>query len=220
MKKLNAHGAINGLLIPLIMVVILLLAAGAFGVWAYMERQDYKNNVDQKIAAAVEVAKRQLSSEKDNEFLEREKEPLKEYKGPAAYGSLVIKYPKTWGAYVSENASGNTPVDGYFNPVFVPGVTGENSYALRAQIANSAYAQEIKRFDSQVKTGKVSATPYIPANVPGVTGMRFDGEIMPNKVGSMVVVPMRDKTLKLWTESNNYLGDFNNIILPNYTFEQ
>jgi len=43
---------------------------------------------------------------------------------------------------------------------------------------------------------------------------------MPKVQGSMVLVPLRDKTLKIWTEADEtYLKDFNENILPNYTFE-
>ncbi len=219
MKKLDMRGALNTLLIPLILVTVLFLGAVVFGMWAFASRQDYKDNVSQKVDAAVEIAKQQTSSEKDNEFTEKEKLPLKEYTGPAAYGSLVIKYPKTWSAYVVEKAGG-TPIDAYFSPSFVPGIGTDASYALRAQVLDTSYAQEIKKYDGQVRAGRLTATPYIPAKVQTVTGMRFDGEVAQGKVGSMVVVPMRDKTLKLWTESSNYLGDFNDIILPNYTFSE
>ncbi len=52
---------------------------------------------------------------KDNEFIVREKQPLQTYTGPSAFGSISVKYPKTWSAYVDETNS-STPVDGYFHP--------------------------------------------------------------------------------------------------------
>ncbi len=219
MKKLNATGALDVFLIPLIVVTILLVAAGSFAVWAYMSRQDYKYNTDQKVAAAVEVAKKQTSTAKDNEFAEKEKLPLKEYDGPAAFGSVVIKYPKTWGAYVNEQDRGSTPIDGYFHPVFVPGTTSKTSFALRVQVLGSDYTTALKSYESQIKIGKIKAAPYVPPKVQSVTGMRLEGEVAPRKQGYMVILPMRDKTLKIWTESSEFLNDFNNNILPNFTFE-
>jgi hypothetical protein len=212
----------NRFLIPFIIVLLLFIGAGAFGIWAFVSRQDYKNNVQAKIDTAVQIATQQNSATKDKEFAEKEKLPLKSYQGPAAFGSLVVMYPKTWSAYVNEQQQGqsSTPIDGYFNPSFVPATTSQASYALRVQVLNSSYTNELKKYDSLVKTGKVKATPYVPAKVQTVTGMRLDGEIATGKTGAMVIVPMRDKTLKLWTESNTYMGDFNNIILPNYSFEQ
>jgi hypothetical protein len=40
----------------------------------------------------------------------------------------------------------------------------------------------------------------------------------PTGTGTMVLLPMRDKTLEIWTESNDYLNDFNTYVLPNMTF--
>jgi hypothetical protein len=51
-----------------------------------------------------------------------------------------------------------------------------------------------------------------------VTGVRVDGQIADNIQGSMIILPLRDKTQEIWTESNSFLPDFNNNILPNLTF--
>lgn len=220
MKKLNSWGRIDPLIIPLILVSLLLVAAGGFGIWAYMSRQDYKDNSDQKAAAAVEVAEQKTSTAKDNEFAEKEKLPLKDYAGPAAYGSVVVKYPKTWSAYVSEKSSGNAPIDGYFHPGFVPAVDGKISYALRMQVVNTNYVQALKQYDSRVKNGSLKAAAYVPAKQQTVTGTRFDGQVETDKTGVLIVLPLRDKTLKIWTESTDFINDFNNNILPNFTFEQ
>jgi len=44
------------------------------------------------------------------------------------------------------------------------------------------------------------------------------GQIINGKKGSMVMFPLRDKTLKVWTEADQFVGDFNNSVLPNLTF--
>ena len=61
----NEWGSMNTLLIPLILAVVFFFGALGFGVWAYMERSDYKLNSDQKAAAAVKVAEDKLSTKKD-----------------------------------------------------------------------------------------------------------------------------------------------------------
>jgi hypothetical protein len=217
MKISNERGSLNVLLIPFILVFLLMVAAAGFGAWAYIGRQDYKNNTDKKVAVAVDVAKKQEASVKDNEFIEKEKQPLKSYSGPAAYGSVVIKYPKTWGAYVVEN-QGSTPVDAYFHPNFVPATNTQTAFALRLQISSVAYDQELQQFDSSVKAGKVSVAPIKLPMVPSVSGVRIDGAITPLKSGSMVLLPLRDKTLKVWIESTQFSDDFNNNVLPNLVF--
>ncbi len=214
----DQRGTMNVLLIPLILVVLLLIGAIGFGAWAFSERQDYKNNTDTKITAAVEVAKQQTASEKDNEFLEKEKEPLKEYVGSDVVGTLALKYPKTWSAYIEEKEASNTPLDGYFHPNYVPASGDEIAYALRVQVISSSYESEVKQLENEAKKGSISVEPYQATNVTSVLGLRVDGEISKGKQGSMVLLPLRDKTIKIWTESEHFINDFDEIILENLNF--
>ncbi|MEO8784998.1 MAG: hypothetical protein ABI221_01600 [Candidatus Saccharimonadales bacterium] len=209
------------LLIPLIVTGLLFVAAVAFAAWAFMGRQDYKDNSDQKVTAAVQVAQQQTSDQKDKQFAAAEKLPLRTYTGPAPYGSLKIQYPKTWSVYVSELTDSSKPIDAYFNPGFVP-ATGQDGvvYALRAQISSQLYSDVVSSFQSFIKAGKLTATPYIPVNETSVTGLRLDGQLTSKVTGSMVVLPIRDKTLEIWTESPQFVNDFNTNILPNFTFSK
>lgn len=206
----------------MILVIVMFLGSAGFGIWAFSSRQDYKNYSDRKTAAAVTVAEQQMSTKKDNEFAQAEKLPLRTYTGPAPYGSLKVQYPKTWSAYVSEGeGSSGTPVDAYFNPGYVPSISGQNNlYALRVKISSASYDSTVKSFQPLLKVGKLTATSYIPAGAKDITGVKLDGQITAGKTGSMVILPLRDKTLQLWTESPSFINDFNNNILPNYTFVQ
>ena len=219
MKKASQAGAINVLLIPLTLAVLLLIGALAFGYWAFGGRQDYKNNVDQKVAAAVDTAKQQVSTQKDKEFAQKEKYPYDTYDGPSAYGSLIIKYPKTWSAYVNEQQGSSTPVDGYFYPNFVPSTTSQtNNFALRVRIVQQTFSSIVQQIQPYILQKQATYKTYRSPNVPNVIGARIDGAIMPQKQGSMIVLPMRDKSLEIWTESKDFQGDFNSIILPNFSF--
>jgi len=217
MKRLNQKGIVDVWLLAFSFTLILFIAALSFGIWAYGGMQDYKNNVDPKIAAAVATAEEATSAKKDKEFTEKEKRPLRTYTGPSAYGSVAVSYPKTWSAYADESARSSNPLDATFNPNFVPGLQSGSNVALRVQVVSTSYADTIRTFDSQIKTGKVTAAPYAVAKVPAVTGLRIDGEIATNKQGAMIIVPVRDKTLKVWTEASQYVNDFNSLILPNLT---
>jgi hypothetical protein len=208
----------NRLIIPLVLVVLLFLGAGGFGVWAYLERQDYKHNVDQKVAVAVEVASQEVSSAKDKQFLEKEKEPFVRYQGPPTFGSVDVTYPKTWSAYISETGKGSTPLNGYLHPKFVPAADSGTQFALRIEVVDRSYASEMQKFDALVRSGKAKVAPYRAPNVPDVLGSRVEGEIASRQNGYLVIFPIRDKTLKVWTESESFLNDFNNTILPNLVF--
>jgi hypothetical protein len=213
-------GAVNPLLLPLIVAVVLLVAALVFGFWAYGSRQDYKDNVDAKISTAVAGAKQAEDAVKEQEFAERDKNPLKTYTSPSEYGSIAIQYPKTWSAYVADDAQGSPYVDGYFQPNVVPDIEADNAtFALRVQVVSSSYSEELKNFADEVSEGKASVQPYATPKLPKVVGSRITGEIDSDKTGVKVLLPLRDKTLEIWTESTKYKSDFDKIIMANLTFQ-
>lgn len=215
----DERGAATGLLVSLILTALCLLGALGFGFWAFSSRQDYKNNVDTKIAAAVKVAQQQEDTKKDAEFAEEEKNPLKTYAGPAEYGSIQVQYPKTWSVYVSQSSSGDGLLDGYFQPDFVPDVNDQtNNFALRIEVTQQSYSDVLDQFTSEAEGSQVTVSPYKLPNVSNVVGSRIDGQVTPTATGSMIVLPVRDKTLKIWTESTQFNNDFNNIILAHLTF--
>ena len=74
--KRDEAGSMNILLIPLILVTILALGASGFGIWAFSSRQEYKNETDKIVATQVGIAKKEVATLKDNEFSEKEKQPL------------------------------------------------------------------------------------------------------------------------------------------------
>jgi hypothetical protein len=219
MKVQGQTGAINILLIPFILSLLLLGGALAFGYWAYGERSDYKDNVNAKIDEALVVARQQISTKKDTEFAEKEKQPYKTYTGPSAYGSIRIDYPKTWSSYVADNGDGDPFVNGYFYPNTVPNVATDNqTFALRLEVTQQSYDQIMANYQSQIEDGKVSVSAFKAAKVPNVIGSRLDGAVEDEMNGVMILLPMRDKTLKLWTNSTQFKSDFETHILPNFTF--
>lgn len=220
MKRLDQNGEGPWLLL-FVVFLMLFIASAVFAVWAYQGKQDYKNNADQKIAVAVDAAKKQQSTTDSNNFAEAAKQPLRAYKGPEAYGSLVINYPRTWSAYVDDSGSASdTPVNGYFYPDTVPSTSDSTKvFALRVQVLAQAYSDVVSQLTNQDSgQQKFTVAPYSPPKVPKAVGIRIDGQISDTKTGSMVVLPLRDKTLELSTESQQFENDFNNNILPNFTF--
>jgi hypothetical protein len=216
----NQNGAINGLLISLILTVLLLVGALGFAGWAYGGRQDYKNNVNAKIGVAVNAAKQKEDAVQAAQYAEAAKNPLKTYAGPQAYGSLVVNYPKTWSGYVDDTGTGNALVDGYFSPGVVPSINGKNSvFALRVQVIPQSYAQSLQTFSSQQQAGQVTITAYALPKLPKVVGVEIAGALTQGQPATtMIVLPLRSYTMEISTQGTQYLSDFNNIILPNFSF--
>jgi hypothetical protein len=224
MNKLNQDGAVSGLAISLILTVVLLLASIGFGVWAFLGRQDYKDNSDAKSAAAVKEAVAKEDVKKDKQFAEEAKNPLKIYNGPEAQGSLVIKYPKTWSGYADTNSSGGTSLDTYFNPGVVPSVSDENStFALHVSILNQSYAETVQTFQNRQQSAGSDTTPttisaYALPKLPKVVGVKVVGAITDTSDGTVIVLPLRSQTIEIQTDGTQYLHDFNKYILPNFDF--
>jgi len=209
------NGSIS--LVLAIVFGVLFVGASVFGVWAFGSRQDYKDNTDKKIENAVVIAVQETETAKDVEFVEKEKQPTRTYKGSATYGSVSFAYPKTWSIYAEENTSG-TVLDLYGFPGVVPKVENSQVYALRTEIVSKTYDATLKSYESKLKTGDLSAQAFRAENVPGVLGTRLDGAIETDKIGAVVLLPLRDKTLIISAEAPQYVNDFNTIILPSLKF--
>lgn len=220
MKRSNQRGAIGVAAIIAVTMTLLFIGAVVFGVMAYLGEQDYKNNTNEKIDTAVDVAKKQIATTKDNEFAEASKSPVKNYQASATYGSISFDYPKTYSGYVVEsNVDTGKPVDGYFQPNIVTSINDDSvAFALRINVLSESYDSLLRGFSQNIKFGTVTAAPFRAARVPQALGTRLDGAIFQKKQGTMILLPLRDKTIEIWTESNQYANDFAKYVIPSINF--
>jgi hypothetical protein len=208
----------NVLLIPFILVAVFLFATAGFALWAFNGREDYRLNVESKVSEAVTKAVKEEGIKKDKAHAEADKSPVRVYSGPDQYGALRIPFPKTWSGYVADKGNVAIPVDGYFHPAIVPNIADQGqAFALRVKVTNSSYVQTLGGYTNQVASGKLKARAYSFPKVPGIIGTRFEGLIRLNGsvTGTLIIVPLRDKTLSVWTEVPSLLTD-----VETYTFNE
>ena len=194
-----------------VLMTVAFIGALIFGFWAFAGMQENKTNLDAKIDAAAEVAVKQAEEAKEADFAEREKDPFRTYTGPATYGSLSFGYPKTWSVYLEEKENG-TILDYYGHPFVIRGLGDENSFAFRAQIVSTDFDNEADKFQKKAEKGTVAVSAFRLEQGPSALGIRVTGEIDTDKQGIAVLLPIRDKTIKLWTESTEYSADFDRVI--------
>jgi hypothetical protein len=209
-QRKHESGGISGSLIAIIGLVVLVLAAGSFAIWAFINYNEQKTNVDGKIDLAVAEAKKEQADTDEAKFAEREKEPNREFVGPDDYGRLTFNYPKTWSVYVARDVGqGKGTYEAYLNPVTVPPVNAAQQYSLRVLIEEEDYGQIVGSYEKLVKKGdlKSSAT-----SVNGQNGTRLDGSFSKNIRGAAVIYKLRDKTITLRTDADTFKPDFENII--------
>src|SRR4029079_1336012 len=82
MNNSDQRGYVSGTLIGLVVTIMLLVGALGFGGWAYVSRQDYKNNSDQKATKAADARQAQTETKDAAKYAEEAKNPLKTHKAP------------------------------------------------------------------------------------------------------------------------------------------
>jgi len=215
-KRTSESGEVNPLLLVSVVLTILVLGLGSFSIWAYVNYNDQKDNVDQKISAAVATAKKQQSDADATKFAEQEKQPNRKFTGPSDLGSVELSYPKTWSVYVDKDGS-NSNYEAYFAAGVVPPISGKTPYALRVTVERKAYEDVIQAYQSKVKKGELKSSSI---TLQGQTGTRLDGSFSDDVKGSMVLFKVRDKTLEVYTQSDTFTSDYEKIILPSLSFNK
>jgi hypothetical protein len=220
----NSSSHSGGGVLTTVVLVILLIGALGFGGWAFTSMQDYKNNSDKKAAVAVAAAEKVQAAQLQASFDQQSASPNKSFNGSPTYGSIGFNYPKTWSAYV-DTSNISEPINAYFHPNEVPGIQSKTAYALRLELLSTDYSQVIQQLSSQITTGTITAKAYLPPKLAGVTnvqpGTLFSGQVNiqdPNQKGTLLAIKVRDKTLEISTQSNDYLTQFTSIVLASLTF--
>ncbi len=211
-------GYITGAVVTSIIFGLLALVFGSVMIWALVNYNDQKNNVDQKLENARKAALIEQKAVDAKDFEEQEKAPEKEFVGPVDLGRVSFKYPKTWSVYVANDGSkGNSGYQAYFHPGEVPPTTaGTNKFALQVSVLTQSYNQVLQQYQGLVKQGSLKSS-VITAN--SFDGTRFDGRFTKDVNGSAAVFKIRDKTLVLKTDSDTFVPDFDSKILKTLTFQ-
>jgi hypothetical protein len=215
MHMLNREsGSVNPLLIASILLAVLTAGLAGFGIWAFSNYQDQKNNTDSKIETAVTKAKVTQAAELEKQFLEREKQPYTKFNGPDDLGHVSFDYPKTWSVYVDKNGAAGG-YEAYLNPGTVPTVAGDQPYAARVVIDDRTYQETLKSYESLVKKGNLKSSPI---TVNNFTGVRLDGAFSKQREGSSVIFKVRDKSLIISSDATAFRNDFDNVIVKSLDF--
>lgn len=212
-KHNHEMGSVNPLLIASILLGLLAVGfAGAF-FWSYTNYVDQRDNTTEKINVAVTEAKKAQTAEDEKNYLETAKQPYSQLVSPDDLGRVTVSYPKTWSVYVAK--SNSTAYEAYLNPGSVPAVTSTQAFAARVTISDGNYEDVVGAYTSLVKKGDLTSTPITVNNFSGV---KLEGKFSATRSGSAVIFKVRDKTLVIATDVDDYKNDFNNIIVKSLDF--
>lgn len=211
----------NSSLIKTIVIVVLSLIAATFiglFIWMFMQYSEVKEDVDGQISTAVAEAKDEQYKEDQEEFEEIEKNPYKTFAGPADYGELTFKYPKTWSVYIAADAVNGGDFNAYLNPIQVDPVSNTTINALRVTINNKSfdsvvaeYQKSVEKKDSNLTVESVTIGDT--ENGMEITANRYTGVIPGTELnGFIVIFKIRDKTVILQTDSVSFEEDFDKLL--------
>ncbi len=203
------HRSVNVVFILMIVFIVTTLAVAGVMIWALVNYFDQKNNVDTKLADAVSTAKKEQADADEAKFLERDKQPNRQFVGPEDYGRVSFDYPKTWSVYVAKDASNGGNYEAYLNPVSVPTVLPTQQYALRVTIEEKDYDQVVSGYTSLVTKGDLTSSSV---KADDQNGTRLDGSFTKNIRGSAVIFKIRDKTVTIRTDADTFKVDFDALI--------
>lgn len=208
--KKDTVGTIKTVLI----VVISLIAVTFVGlfIWMYLQYDEARTDVDGQITVAVEAARAEQATKDEEEFLEREKDPFRDFSGPVDYGELSFKYPKTWSVFVEKDASNGGDFVAYFNPIQIEPISNDTVNALELSILDDNFEDVTNRYQQYLKDEKKSLS-VSSIMVNGTAANRYDGVIPGTEFnGIIVVIKIRDKTAVLQTDSLLFESDFEKVI--------
>lgn len=202
----------HGTLVSTIMLIVVSLIAIVFiflFIQKYIEWDAISTDIDGQVNKAVAVAVAENTSKLEAEFEEREKFPYEEFTGPEDYGRFSFQYPKTWSVYVAKDAAKGGDFEAYFNPKEVQPVSNTTINALRLRIRDATFDTVVRTYESALKSGKLNLKTD---TVGGVLANIYTGEISNNIRGAVMVLKLRDKTVILQTDSENFLDAFYGIL--------
>ena len=197
----------NKLLIWAVVSTILMVLFLSLFIWQFSEYSTLKRSFDSEVQASVNQAVASKETELREEFESTTNSDTVLFDGPDVLGDIQFAYPKTWSVYIESNQSGSLQLDATIHPVAITNSTA--AFALRVQVIDNEYSDELEDFDRQVEDGELTSKPV---SYSGSNGVRLDGQIDDDLTGSIVLLPLRDKTLLLRTESENYTDTYEQML--------
>ena len=208
-------------ILPLILLSVSTAAGVICAVVFFLQWQEAQSNVDLKVGTARAEAMEEQKTADEAEFEQREKEPNKTFAGPDDYGGLTFSYPKTWSAFISNDASNGGDFEAYLNPDVVNPISNNNSgsndldddppiHALRVHIYDKTIDAVRKEFDEKAaEEHALSSTVYTRGEISGTL---YEGTLEEGIEGKSLIFKKNDKTIELRTDSSVFYEDFAKII--------
>jgi len=212
-------GAVKGSTITIILLSIGFAGAGSFGIWAYIEYNNVKTDVEGKIDLQVAEGKRKQQEDDEKKYNEERRKTVKEFRAPEDLGKVTFSYPTFWNQYVESNGSDRKGFFSYFYPDTVPPVPKDGKdtqrFGLRVAIYEKSVDEVLKEFNEAIKKGELSSEAVTVNGYPAtkIAGL-FPGPEKNNRIrGTAYYFKLNSKTLMIRTDADTYNNVLNENVL-------
>ncbi len=203
----NLAGEANGLTVLTTALGLLLFASLIALVWTTVYVFNYRSTDKARIKAAEDTVRVATTQKLEAEFAEREKTPYLSFVAPDDLGRVAFTYPRTWNVFINKDSQ---PYEAYFNPAVVRPINSNSRYALRLLIEDVDYVKVLERYNSLIKSGKLSQSIV---TVNGQQSTKLEGAFSDKITGTAVIIKIRDKTVTLRTDTDEaHKADFNKLV--------
>ncbi len=182
-----------------LLAVVLLILVLVFASRAFINQ----NKIDEALKKGQEEGTTAQKAFDAEQLAKTQNSDLRTYTAPEAAGSFRVNLPKSWSLAVTPDDGTNT-ISALAMPDFVD--TKLTQYALRFALIDKKFEDVKKQQDKKGSSSEVI--------VSGIKGTQYTGAIS-NKVtnGTLIIVPLRDKTFSIQTDDNaKYLDVYNAIV--------
>lgn len=211
---METGGRVNLHIVLTIFLGLGMLLFGVLAVLAYNHDATSTANINQTVAKAKsEAAAKQKKADDEANRIANEL-PYRTYTALPVDGGFSLKIPKSWSIYAAHGSdSAVTQLDLMADLDVVNNNLASkalNTHAFRLQLLNKTQTTVIRSYDDKIKKKEVSSKTI---QVSGINATWLEGSIDDQRHnGVVVILPVRDKTMVINTDSRDFLTEFNQIL--------
>jgi hypothetical protein len=207
------RGEINLHLVLTVFLGIGMVLFGALAIYAFRDNDNIHRNLNAIIASAKDKAAADQKNKDEADFKKQNELPYKTYIADAVDGAFKLQIPKNWSVYTGKSDTGTTQLDLRSDPdvVSIALNNGISSNAFKLQILRQGQPEVLQsKFQDKIKTKKVTSKQI---TVSGISAIQLDGLFDDQRHNGVVtILPVRDKTMVISTDTHNNLTEYNQIL--------
>jgi len=198
-------------------IFVLLVISGFLYKYYNLGTQKEKNivaKIEKASQESGEKKKKEVTQEYEKKIKDAAANPWQSYKTEDIFGAFTIFFPKDWKVNISKDMSHTEQFRFLADPNWVMATKGEKGpfTALAVSVINENYAKKVD--DMEYTNKKKNIYTISDESVSGIGGKRFVWKNPDSKLKAVfVLLPFRDKTIKIGTEDYNaYSQTFESIL--------